>query len=99
MATLDREEYVSDVQIAAMLGYHPVTVRKWRKKNTDAGCIKYGPPYEYRGPKVVYPMSGFRTWCSQVRIVNGVPRVNLPISATIDLPQQSSVNTEIADAA
>lgn len=98
MATYQNEEYVTDTQIAAMLGYNPVTVRKWRVKNTAAGCIKFGPPYEYRGPKVVYPMSGFRRWCSQVQVVNGVPRTNLPISATIELPQQSSVN-EVADAA
>lgn len=94
--------YFTDSQVAAMLGIHPVTVRKWRGKNKVYGAIKFGPPYEYRGPKVVYPKAAFRTWCSQIRLVDGVPRINLPISATIPLPsvpgavQRQTVN-EVGD--
>lgn len=83
------DDLFTDVQIAAMLGVHPVTARKWRKKNQEAGCIKFGPPYEYRGNNVVYPVKAFRAWCSQVRVVDGVPRINLPISATIALPKNA----------
>lgn len=91
MNTNQQTEYFSDAQVAAMLGVHPVTVRKWRVKNTEAGCIKFGPPYEYRGPNVVYPKPDFATWCAQVRMVDGVPRINLPINATIPLPQTDAV--------
>lgn len=87
----EQESFYTDVEIAAMLGVHPVTVRKWRKKNVPLGCIKHGPPYEYRGANVVYPKDKFSTWCSQVRIVGGVPRINLPISATIPLPANERV--------
>lgn len=91
MNTNQQTEYFTDYQVAAMLGKHPVTVRKWRVKNTEAGCIKFGPPYEYRGPNVVYPKQDFATWCTQVRMVDGVPHINLPINATIPLPQADAV--------
>lgn len=94
----ERCDFFTTPQVAVMLGVHVVTVRKWRTKNKDVGCIKFGPPYEFRGANVVYPKVGFRTWCSQVAMVDGVPRINLPVSATIGLPrepghvQQSPVN-------
>lgn len=75
-------------QVARMLGVNPVTVRRWRTKNKAAGCIKYGPPYEYHGANVMYPAPAFSAWCSQVRMVGGVPRINLPISASVNLPQR-----------
>lgn len=81
-----QDDFFTDTQVAAMLGKHPVTIRKWRKKNQLANCIKFGPPYEYRGNNVVYPKAKFRTWCSQVQVVDGVPRINLPVSANIALP-------------
>lgn len=84
-------KFFTDVQVAAMLGLNPVTVRKWRAKNKKLGLIKYGPPYEFRGPNVVYPKDRFSTWCSQVQMVGGVPRVNLPISATIPLPDPEGI--------
>ena len=86
MGQIDRDEYFTDTQVAAMLGKHPVTVRKWRSKNTLAGCIKYGPPYEYRGQNVVYPVSLFRKWCASVQMINGVPHMNLPVDAPGPLP-------------
>lgn len=82
-----QEGFFSDVQIAAMLGRHPVTVRKWRKKNREAGCIKFGPPYEIHGNNIVYPKKGFRTWCAAVQVVDGVPCINLPVTSTISLPR------------
>lgn len=75
------ETHFTDTQVAALLGKHPVTVRKWRAKNTEAGCVKYGPPYEYHGTNVWYPKAKFREWCAQVRMVNGVPHMNLPVVA------------------
>lgn len=89
-------DYFTDTQVAAMLGSHPVTMRKWRTKNKAFGAIKFGPPYEYRGSRVVYPKEKFRAWCSQVQLVDGVPRFNLPITAHVALPsselQRSTVN-------
>lgn len=79
-------EFFTSDQMAAMLGKHPVTLRKWRTKNKELGCIKYGPPYEYRGSAVVYPAVKFRVWCAQVRVIDGVPHINLPISAVVPLP-------------
>ena len=87
----------TDVQVARMLGIHPVSVRRWRVKNGRAGCIKYGPPYEYRGYNVVYPVDKFRAWCAQVRVVGGVPRMNLPVTAIQPLPddpQRAPVTNE-----
>lgn len=80
-------------QIARMLGVNPVTVRKWRTKNKTAGCIKFGPPYEYHGSNVVYRADKFAAWCSQVKMVDGVPRINMPITATIPLPKLASLET------
>lgn len=89
--------FFTDVQVAAMLGLNPVTVRKWRTKNKKLGLIKYGPPYEFRGPNVVYPKDRFATWCSQVQVVDGVPRANLPISANIAVPAQRDTVNEVGD--
>lgn len=93
-------DYFTDEQIAVMLGKHPVTVRRWRSLNKQAGAIKYGPPYEYRGSRVVYPKEGFRQWCAQVVKVDGVPHINLPITATIPLPicpEQRQIVTTVND--
>lgn len=97
-------DYFTTDQVAALLGVHSVTVRRWRSWNKAANAIKYGPPYEYRGPRVVYPKRRFREWCSQVKKVDGVPRINLPITATVPLPvvpdQQETVTpvtVEVAD--
>lgn len=81
-------QYLTDVQVAAMLGKNPVTVRKWRVKNTKAGCIKFGPPYEYHGHNVAYPKHLFHEWCSAVRVINGVPRINAPINSPFALPRE-----------
>lgn len=75
-------------EVALMLGVNRRRLEEWQIKNTQVGAIKYGPPYEYRGPDVVYPKEAFRVWCAQVRRVGGVPRMDLPISATIALPWQ-----------
>lgn len=82
------------IQIAAMLGVNPVTVRKWRKKNKELGFIKHGPEYEFRGANVVYPADKFAAWCASVKIVNGVPCMNLPITANIPLPRQAVLETD-----
>ncbi len=81
-----QENFFTDLQVAALLGRNPVTVRKWRVKNKEAGCIKFGPPYEYRGPNVVYPKDKFAAWCKQVRMVNGVPCMDMPVTSVIPLP-------------
>lgn len=81
-------DYFTDTQVAALLGVHPVSVRRWRTLNKKIGLIKHGPPYEFRGARVVYPKEGFRDWCSQVRKVNGVPSINLPVSSNIPLPSE-----------
>lgn len=79
-------DYFTTEQVAAMLGKHPASVRRWRTFNKRMGVIKYGPPYEFRGFNVVYPKAAFRDWCANLQVVDGVPRVNLPISANIPLP-------------
>lgn len=84
------EGFLSDEQVARQLGVHPVTVRRWRAKNKKAGCIKFGPPYEFRGPNVVYPKSTFSEWCRAVRVVDGVPRMNLPVSSPVVLPVEAA---------
>lgn len=81
-------QFFTDVQVARMLGKNPVTVRKWRVKNTKVGCIKYGPPYEYHGSNVVYPKDKFSAWCSAVEIVGGVPRMNMPVKSPAELPRE-----------
>lgn len=101
MQPLDQHDpdFYTDVQIAKLLGKNPVTVRKWRVKNKELGMIKYGPPYEFRGPNVVYSKRAFATWCGQVQMVNGVPCINLPISATIPLPPQTVIAMGVGDVA
>lgn len=88
----NHESFFTDVEIARMLGKNPVTVRKWRTRNTKVGCIKYGPPYEYHGPNVVYPKDKFSAWCTQVKMIGGVPHMNAPIDANIPLPQAEVAN-------
>lgn len=95
MANEDYGEFLTTPQVAVLLGYNQVTLRRWRTKNKEAGEIRYGPPYEIRGGRVLYPKRGFYTWCSQVRVVGGVPRMNLPVTAApafaVALQQRSAV--------
>lgn len=81
-------DYFTTEQVAALLGKHPVSVRRWRSLNKKIGLIKHGPPYEFRGANVVYPKDKFHQWCTQLRVVDGVPRINLPVSANIPLPAE-----------
>lgn len=78
-----QQKHFSDVQIAIALGVRPTSVRRWRVKNKAAGYIKYGPPYEYRGSNVVYPIAAFRKWCAEVRVDGGVIHCNLPPGAPV----------------
>lgn len=93
---LEPDFFTTD-QVAVLLGVHPVTVRRWRSLNTKHGAIKYGPPYEYRGARVVYPKAQFRQWCGQVTKVDGVPRINLPITATVPLPETPDQRETVID--
>lgn len=86
MATAEYPNHFTELQVAAMLGYNPVTIRKWRGKNAKAGCIKHGPPYEYHGRFVLYPKAAYRAWFNHIEVIDGVPRMNAPIKAHIDLP-------------
>lgn len=97
MALDNYPNHFTDQQVAIMLGYHPVTIRTWRKKNKQAGCIKFGPPYEYHGANVLYPKDKFREWCAQVTVVDGVPRMNVPLNAPMVLPDETA--QEVANAA
>lgn len=87
-------EHFTDTQIAAMLGFNPVTVRQWRVKNKKAGAIKYGPPYVVKGGNVLYPKEAFRQWCSDVKVIGGVPHTNLPPSADLTAIQQATANAQ-----
>ena len=91
------DDFFTDVQIAKMLGYNPVTLRQWRVKNKKLGEVRYGPPYEIRGGSVVYPKKAFREWCAGVQVVGGVPRVNLPPGVKLEVIQQATANDQ-ADA-
>lgn len=96
-------DFFTATQVATMLGVHDVTVRRWRSWNSKLGVIKYGPPYEYRGSRVVYPKAKFRQWCTQLQVVNGVPRINLPVSANIPLPfdpeqRDTAIDAEVVNA-
>lgn len=97
----DYGEYFTDRQVAKLLGMNPTTLRRWRMKNKAAGGIKYGPPYEIHGSRILYPKARFYTWCSQVRVVDGVPHINAPItsdpSVLAELEQLSTAK-ESADA-
>ena len=88
-------DFFTATQVATMLGVHDVTVRRWRSWNAKLGVIKYGPPYEYRGSRVVYPNAAFREWCGQVTDDQGVTRINLPITATIPLPKKQEAQDEL----
>lgn len=92
-------DYFTADQVASLLGVHSVTVRRWRTLNKAAGELRHGPPYEFRGSRVVYPKDAFRDWCSSVRVVDGVPRLNLPLTSAIPPPvaatlQQQTVTAE-----
>lgn len=89
---LEHDDVFTDVEIARMLGFNPVTVRQWRVKNKKLGHMRYGPPYEIRGGHVVYPKSQFRAWCTSRTVVNGVPQVNLPVTANLELIHQATGN-------
>jgi hypothetical protein len=88
------DEFFTDVQIAKMLGYNPVTLRQWRVKNKKLGEVRYGPPYEIRGGNVVYPKKSFREWCAGVKVIGGVPHVNLPVGVTLEEIQQATANDQ-----
>lgn len=98
----DPDFYTAE-QVAVLLGVHPVTVRRWRTRNKTSGSLRHGPPYEYRGARVVYPKELFRHWCARIQVIDGVPRMNLPITASVQPPvgpdQQQTVirDTEQAD--
>lgn len=87
--------YFTAAQVAALLGMNPVSVRRWRALNKKVGAIKHGPPYEFRGRLVVYPKKAFYDWCASVKLVGGVPHMNLPVSAvpevTAELEQLATV--------
>lgn len=92
-------EYFTTEQVASLLGVHSASVRRWRTLNKAAGELRHGPPYEYRGSRVVYPKESFHKWCANVQVVDGVPRSNLPLTATIPPPvaatlQQQTVTAE-----
>jgi hypothetical protein len=86
------QEHFKDTEIARMLGVNPVTVRQWRVKNKRAGALRYGPPYEIHSGEVVYPREQFRAWCQAVKVVGGVPQLNLPTSANLELIQRATGN-------
>ena len=88
----DAQDHFKDTQIARMLGVNPVTVRQWRVKNKRAGCIRYGPPYEIHNGEVIYPKGAFRAWCQSRTVIGGVPQVNLPVSANLELIEQALGN-------
>lgn len=73
--------HFTDTQVARMLGMNPASVRRWRVKNKKAGGIKFGPPYEIHGSRILYPKVAFREWCAQVKVVDGVPCMNAPVRA------------------
>lgn len=77
------QKYFSDRQVALLLGMRTGSVRRWRQKNKAAGELKYGPPYEYRGANVVYPVEAFRRWCSQTTVKDGVVCWNMPLSTPL----------------
>ncbi|OWT55258.1 hypothetical protein CEY11_21345 [Candidimonas nitroreducens] len=80
-----RGRYYTTTDIAVWLGKHPVTIRSWRVRNAKAGFLKYGPPYEYRDGKVVYPVQAFRDWCAGHEVIDGVVHMALPLSAVDEL--------------
>lgn len=81
-----RVRYLSDIQVAAALGFHPVTLRKWRAKNKQVGEIKHGPPYEYRGVSVVYPEDKFQAWLDARQTIDGVTHYRAPVPAGSKVP-------------
>jgi hypothetical protein len=95
--TEDDNDYFTDTQIAKLLGVNPVTARQWRVKNKKLGELRYGPPYEITSDgHVRYPRSKFREWCAGVRVVGGVPHVNLPTSADREAIHQAVGNVSQA---
>lgn len=91
-------DYFSTEQVASLLGVHPASVRRWRTLNKATGELRHGPPYEYRGSRVVYPKESFHKWCADVQVVGGVPRSNLPLTAAIPPPVASHQRQTITDA-
>lgn len=69
----------SETAVALVLGRDVDTIRKWRIKNKEAGRVAYGPPYGINeAGAVLYPKDDFAAWCKRVRMVDGVPRMDLP---------------------
>jgi transposase len=94
MVTDVARDYFVDTEVARMLGVNAVTVRQWRVKNKKAGELRFGPPYEIRGSSVVYPKEKFREWCAAAPVVNGVPRLNLPVTADVTAIQQATAKVD-----
>lgn len=88
--------HFTDVEVARLLGINPASVRRWRTKNKEAGCIKYGPPYEYHGNNVRYPKQQFREWCAAVTVIDGVPHLNFPMAEPVAAISQSPVTNALA---
>lgn len=80
--------YYTTEQVARLLGVTQVSVRRWRCRNKTAGKLVAGPPYEYHGRLVTYPAGPFLAWCRQVRMVNGVIRRKVPVTAQPGLGAQ-----------
>lgn len=100
MVNEDYGEFFTDRQVASLLGYNPVSLRRWRVKNKLAGAIVYGPPYVLRASRVLYPKQLFWQWCSKVKVEGGVPKMNLPVTADphlVEELEQLSTVKEVAD--
>lgn len=71
-------KYFTEAQIAILLGTPRAALRARRQRNNEAGRMAYGPPYEFHGADVVYPVAAFRRWCAEVPVEGGATRSNTP---------------------
>lgn len=71
-------KYFTEAQIAVWLGMSRAALRAWRQRNSEAGRMAYGPPYEFHGTVAMYPVAAFRRWCAEVPVEGGATRPNAP---------------------
>lgn len=86
--------FLTSAEVAQLLGVHPVTVRRWRVRNKEAGYIKEGPPYLIRGRSVAYPTDAFKAWCGESHTVDGVVHANAPASTDPALTPQPEAESQ-----
>lgn len=66
--TADREAYLTDRDVARLIGVRPAIVRAWRAQDI-------APPHVILGNVVRYPYTEFSAWLLNLPRVHGIPQL------------------------